>query len=60
MVTKLAEVMFKKEISAKDLAEKAKVSRTHLTQIKNGHVEGSVKMLKQIAEALGVEVKEII
>lgn len=60
MVTKLSEVMFHKEISATELAKKVGISRTHLTLVKNGNVEASMKTWKLIAEALGVEVKEII
>lgn len=60
MVTKLSEVMFHKEISTTDLAKKVGVSRTHLSMIKNGNVEASMKMWKQIAEALEIEVKELL
>ena len=60
MNTKLAEVMFKNRITVTELAEKAGVSRQHLSTVKNGHAEASMKTWKAIAEALNVEVKEII
>lgn len=60
MVTKLSEVMFKKQISVTNLAKEVGVTRQHLSSIKNGNAEASVKTWKQIAEALKVEINEII
>ena len=60
MNTKLSEVMFHKQVSVTDLAKKVGVSRTHLSMIKNGNVEASMKTWKLIAEKLEVEVKELI
>ena len=48
-----------KGFSQENLAEKAKTSTTHIGMIEIGKKFPSVKMLKQIADALGVDTPEL-
>jgi transcriptional regulator with XRE-family HTH domain len=56
---KLVYWMTKKNISMEFLAEKADVSKTHLSNLRTGKKEGSVSVWKRIAEVLEIELKEL-
>nr|WP_210254910.1 helix-turn-helix transcriptional regulator [Methylocapsa sp. S129] len=47
-------------VSGKDLAAKAGVSAPFLSQIETGAREGSVGLIKKIAEALGVTIDDLV
>ena len=49
-----------RELTQKQLADKARVQRTYLAEIETGRKAGSVKMLKVIAEALNVDLVLIL
>ncbi len=42
------------------LASRIHVSRGHLTKVERGQMQGSPALLKRIAEALGVETRELV
>lgn len=57
---KIREVRIKKCMSQQELAEKAKVSRTIISQLENGsRTVTKTNTLVRIAEALGVKVEDI-
>ena len=47
-------------MSAKDLASACGMSATYLSEIENGHKEGSVTVLKKLAEALNVSLEDLV
>jgi transcriptional regulator with XRE-family HTH domain len=47
-----------KDLSQQELAVKAKVSRTYISQIESGKVNPSISILARIADALGCSIKE--
>jgi predicted transcriptional regulator len=47
-------------LSAQALAEKAKISGAYLSEIESGRKEGSVSVLKRIAEALSVDLDDLV
>lgn len=50
----------KRGMSQEDLAGAAEVNRGYISRIENGHVAFSVPVLLKIANALNVEVKELL
>lgn len=46
-------------MTARDLAAKADVSASYLSEIESGKKEGSLSALKKIAEALGVDLDDL-
>ena len=49
-----------REMTQKDLAENAGLSRPYLTEIETGRKEGSVRALKSIASALDVSLENVV
>jgi len=49
-----------RELTQKQLADKVGVQRAYLAEIETGRKSGSVKTLKAIAEALGVDLTSIL
>jgi transcriptional regulator with XRE-family HTH domain len=47
-----------RKISQQELAERAKVDRTYISQIETGKKEPSIAVLSRIAKALGCNVKD--
>lgn len=47
-------------MSAKALAEAAEISAPYLSEIETGKKEGKVSVIKRIAEALSVEIDELV
>lgn len=47
-------------LSATELARRAKLSKAQLSEIENGDTTGSVPMLRNIADALGVTMDDIV
>lgn len=47
-------------LSGQELAEKAGISQPYLSEIETGKKEGSVSAMKQIAEALGVSLDDLV
>jgi transcriptional regulator with XRE-family HTH domain len=48
-----------KKLSQEELAFRAEIDRSYLSEIENGHKNPSVVMLDQIAAALGVDLREL-
>jgi transcriptional regulator with XRE-family HTH domain len=49
-----------KRLSQEELAFRAGIDRSYLSEVENGHKNLSVTMLDQIAAALGVDMKELL
>ena len=49
-----------KRLSQEELAFRAEIDRSYLSEIENGQKNLSVLMLDQIAAALGVDMKELL
>lgn len=47
-------------LNAQALAERAKISSAYLSEIETGRKEGSVSVLKRIAEALSVDLDDLV
>ena len=47
-------------LSAKDLAMTCGISAAYLSEIENGHKEGSITVLKKLAEALNVSLEDLV
>lgn len=47
-------------LTALDLAQKANLSRPYITEIETGRKDGSVKALKAIADALDVDLDDLV
>ena len=47
-------------LSAKDLALACGISAAYLSEIENGHKEGSITVLKKLAEALNVSLEDLV
>lgn len=58
--TKLQNIMAKKELGVCELAKKAGVSTASVSKYTRGLVEPSIKSMGKIANALDVNVEEII
>ena len=57
---KLKVLLTEKGISQSDLSELTGITKTSISQIINGKQSGSLTTWKRIAEALGVEIGDII
>lgn len=55
----LKNIRQKKKLSQKSLADKAGISRVHLTQIENGKAIPSILVARKIADALNCEIETI-
>lgn len=55
----LKNIRQKKKLSQKSLADKAGISRVHLTQIENGKAIPSISVARKIADALNCEIETI-
>ena len=42
------------------LADRVEVSKGYLSEIENGHKDGSVRVMKRVAEALGLALTDIV
>lgn len=49
-----------KKISQEELAHRAGIDRSYLSEIENGHKNPSVLILGQVADALEVDLKELL
>jgi transcriptional regulator with XRE-family HTH domain len=49
-----------KRLSQEELAFRAEIDRSYLSEVENGHKNLSVTMLDQIAAALGVDLRELL
>lgn len=49
-----------RNITQAELSEKVKVSRAYIAELETGKKHGSVKVLKEIAKALGLELEDIV
>jgi transcriptional regulator with XRE-family HTH domain len=49
-----------KRLSQEELAFRAEIDRSYLSEVENGHKNLSVTMLDQIAAALDVDMKELL
>lgn len=49
-----------RKLSAQALAERAGISAAYLSEIERGHKEGSVAVLKRLAEALSVDLDDLV
>lgn len=47
-------------LSARDVAEKTALSAAYISEIETGKKDGSVSAMKKIAEALGVEIDDLV
>ncbi|WP_119389780.1 helix-turn-helix domain-containing protein [Taklimakanibacter lacteus] len=47
-------------LSARDLAERTELSTAYISEIETGKKDGSVSAMKKIAEALGVEIGDLV
>lgn len=56
---KVAYWMNKKRIKQSEICEKTGISRAYFSQILSGKRPGSVKAWQKIADALGIELKEL-
>lgn len=52
----LREYLFRKRLTVKQLADKLEYSRTHLSQIVNGHIKPSPRLAKSIEKETDGEV----
>lgn len=50
----------KKRISQKELAERAGISNTYLSDIEVGRTDPSLKTLEKISRAMGISMKELL
>lgn len=55
----IARIRFQRKLSQEDLAGKAEIDRSYLSEIENGHKNMSVRTLKKIAQALGVKISTL-
>lgn len=58
--TKLARLRAERGITQAQLAKEAGVSNATLSGMEQGHVEGSVSVLKRLADVLGVDWRELV
>ena len=58
--SKLKKIMANKELSVCELAKKASVSTASVSKYTRGLVEPSIKSIGKIANALNIDVEEII
>ena len=49
-----------RSLSARDLAEKTGLSAAYISEIETGKKDGSVSAMKKIAQALGVEIDDLV
>ena len=42
------------------LADQVEVSKGYLSEIENGHKDGSVRVMKRVADALGLDLADIV
>ena len=47
-------------LSARELAEKTGLSASYISEIESGRKEGSISAMKKIAEALGLNLDEVV
>ena len=50
----------KKGFRQNDFCEMINITQSHFSQIENGHLDPSLKLLRVIADKLDVELKELI
>lgn len=60
MPFKIKQLRSKLNITQLELAEKAEISQCYLSQLESGIKNPSFKVLKRIAEALGVDLSELL
>lgn len=58
-ILRLKEILKEKGISGKDLAEKVDVSENTISFISTGKTQPRFELLRKIAEALGVDIREL-
>lgn len=56
----IAKLRDDKGMSQEDLAGESEINRGYISRIENGHVSFSVPILLRIAQALGVDPKELV
>lgn len=49
----------KRELTVRDLAEKAKLSATTINRLENGHIKSTIVTLGRLANALEIDVTEL-
>jgi len=49
-----------RKLSAQALAEKARISAAYLSEIETGRKEGSVSVLKRLADALSIDLDDLV
>lgn len=57
---KVRTIRTKKGISQDELAEKSSLTRPHISMIERGSVSLQIDTLQKIADALGVQIKELL
>ena len=49
-----------KKLSQEDLAWRVNMDRSYLSELENGHKNPSIIMLRNIAEAMGLDIKDLL
>ena len=49
-----------RKLSAAELAEKSEISKPYLAQLEGGERQGTVKILKRLADALSVSIDDLV
>jgi transcriptional regulator with XRE-family HTH domain len=57
---RIKELRQAKEWSQQMLADHAQIERAHLTRLEEGKKEAGLRVLGRIADALGVEIEELV
>lgn len=57
---KISDIRHKNGMSQEDLAGKAEMDRSYLSELENGHKNPSFLMLERIAKAMKVKVSDLI
>ena len=57
---RLRKIRTEKDISTYDLSYESNVSRSQINAIERGHINTTICTLKALADALGLEVKDLL
>ncbi len=57
---RIREIRKRKGMRQDDLADKLEVSNTYISKLENGKKQITIKQLEKVAEALGVELTELL
>ncbi len=57
---RIRQIRIEKKMSQEELATKAKTTRPHISKIEGGILSLQIDTLQRVADALGVQIKELI